>query len=85
MSWKVVSTACCTEDIQIRTCHAVGHLIWRSSSMCRKIKPLFNLEPPATEEEIYAASLQNVRKVTGFNKPSKTNEAAFTFATYRAG
>jgi hypothetical protein len=45
--------------------------------MCRNIKTLFNFEPPATEEEIKAASLQYVRKVTGFNKPSKTNEAAF--------
>jgi len=45
--------------------------------MCRSIKTLFNFAPPATEEEIKAASLQYVRKVTGFNKPSKTNEAAF--------
>jgi hypothetical protein len=45
--------------------------------MCRNIKALFNFEPPATEEEIKAASLQYVRKVTGFNKPAKTNEAAF--------
>jgi hypothetical protein len=45
--------------------------------MCRNIKTLFNFEPPATEEEIDAASLQYVRKVTGFNKPSKTNETAF--------
>ena len=45
--------------------------------MCRNIKTLFNFEPPVTEEEIGAASLQFVRKVTGFNKPSKGNEAAF--------
>ena len=45
--------------------------------MCRNIKTLFNFEPPATEDEISAASLQYVRKITGFNKPSKTNEAAF--------
>ncbi len=45
--------------------------------MCRNIKPLFNFAPPATEEEIRAASLQFVRKVSGFNKPSKANEAAF--------
>ncbi len=45
--------------------------------MCRNIKTLFNFEPPATEEEINSASLQYVRKVTGFNKPSKANEAAF--------
>ena len=48
--------------------------------MCRSIKTLFNFEPPATEEEIRAASLQFVRKVTGFNKPSKANEEAFNAA-----
>jgi hypothetical protein len=52
-------------------------LVWRPKSMCRNIKTLFNFEPPATGEEISAASLQYVRKVTGFNKPSKANEAAF--------
>ena len=45
--------------------------------MCRNIKTLFNFEPPATEEEIRASALQFVRKVSGFNKPSKANEAAF--------
>ena len=45
--------------------------------MCRNIRTLFNFEPPATDEEINAAALQYVRKVIGFNKPSKTNEAAF--------
>lgn len=45
--------------------------------MCRNIRPLFNFEPPATDEEIRAASLQYVRKVTGFNKPSQANEVAF--------
>jgi hypothetical protein len=45
--------------------------------MCRNIKPLFNFDPPATEEEIRAAALQYVRKVTGYNKPSRDNEAAF--------
>lgn len=45
--------------------------------MCRNIKTLFNFDPPVTEEELRAASLQFVRKVTGFNKPSKVNEAAF--------
>ncbi len=48
--------------------------------MCRNIKLLFNFAPPVTEDEIRAASLQFVRKVTGFNKPSKANEAAFTAA-----
>jgi hypothetical protein len=45
--------------------------------MCRNIKTLFNFEPLATEEEIRASSLQFVRKLSGFNKPSKANEAAF--------
>ena len=45
--------------------------------MCRNIKTLFNFEPPATEEEIRAASLQFVRKLSGFTKPSKANEVAF--------
>ena len=45
--------------------------------MCRNIKILFNFAPPVTQEEIRAASLQFVRKVSGFNKPSKANEAAF--------
>ena len=45
--------------------------------MCRNIKTLYNFEPRATEEEISSASLQYVRKITGFNKPSKSNEAAF--------
>lgn len=45
--------------------------------MCRNIKTLFNFEPPATEAEIRASALQFVRKVSGFNRPSKTNEAAF--------
>ncbi len=45
--------------------------------MCRNIKTLFNFEPPATGEEIHAASLQFVRKLSGFQKPSKANEEAF--------
>ncbi|HEY7820607.1 MAG TPA: DUF2277 domain-containing protein [Vicinamibacteria bacterium] len=45
--------------------------------MCRNIRTLFNFEPPATEEEIQAASLQFVRKLSGFNKPSKANEERF--------
>jgi hypothetical protein len=48
--------------------------------MCRNIKPLFNFEPPATDEEVRAASLQFVRKISGFNKPSHANEAAFNAA-----
>jgi hypothetical protein len=45
--------------------------------MCRNIRTLFNFDPPVTEDEIRAASLQFVRKLSGFNKPSKANEAAF--------
>lgn len=45
--------------------------------MCRNIRPLFNFDPPTTPEEIEAASLQFVRKISGFTKPSKANEAAF--------
>lgn len=48
--------------------------------MCRNIKTLFNFAPPVTDEEIRAASLQFVRKLSGFNKPSKANEAAFLLA-----
>jgi hypothetical protein len=48
--------------------------------VCRSIKTLFNFEPPVTDEEIRAASLQFVRKLSGFNKPSKANEAAFLSA-----
>jgi hypothetical protein len=48
--------------------------------MCRNIRPLFNFEPPVTEDEVRAASLQFVRKISGFSKPSKTNEAAFLAA-----
>ncbi len=58
--------------------------------MCRNIKTLYNFDPPTTEDEIRAAALQYVRKVSGFNKPSKANEAAFqaaveeiTAASYR--
>jgi len=50
--------------------------------VCRNIKTLFNFQPPVTAEEIRAASLQFVRKVSGFNKPSKANEAAFLAAVY---
>ena len=48
--------------------------------MCRNIRTLFNFDPPVTAEEIHAASLQFVRKISGFHKPSKTNEAAFQMA-----
>jgi hypothetical protein len=48
--------------------------------MCRNIRTLFNFDPPVTQEEIRAASLQFVRKISGFNKPSKANETAFLSA-----
>jgi len=48
--------------------------------MCRNIKTLFNFDPPVTPEEVRAAALQFVRKITGFNHPSKTNEAVFNAA-----
>ena len=48
--------------------------------MCRNIKTLYNFEPPVTDDELHAAALQFVRKVSGFNKPSKANEAAFQAA-----
>ena len=50
--------------------------------MCRNIKMLFNFDPPVTPEEIQAASLQFVRKISGFNKPSKANEEAFQSAVH---
>ena len=48
--------------------------------MCRNIKPLFNFDPPATDEEIRASALQFVRKISGFTRPSKVNEAVFEIA-----
>ncbi|MGM7724322.1 DUF2277 domain-containing protein [Metabacillus sp. Hm71] len=48
--------------------------------MCRNIRTLFNFDPPATDEEIHAAAIQYVRKITGYNKPSKANEEAFNRA-----
>jgi hypothetical protein len=48
--------------------------------MCRNIRTLFNFDPPVTDDEVHAASLQFVRKVSGFTKPSKANEAAFHVA-----
>jgi hypothetical protein len=50
------------------------------AAMCRNIKPLFNFDPPVTPEEVRAASLQFVRKISGFTKPSKANEDAFQAA-----
>lgn len=66
--WAETIIAVRVDQIRLR-----GH----SQGMCRNIKTLFNFEPPATDEEIRAASLQFVRKLSGFNAPSKANEAAF--------
>src|SRR6267142_4475856 len=57
----------------------------RSEAMCRNIRTLFNFAPPATAEEIYAASLQFIRKLSGYNKPSKANEVAFNRAVVQVG
>ena len=54
-----------------------------NARMCRNIKTLFNFDPPATSDEVRASSLQFVRKLSGFNKPSKANEAAFELAVER--
>ena len=51
-----------------------------NEEMCRNIRPLFNFDPPSTEEEIRAAALQFVRKISGFHKPSKSNEGSFSAA-----
>jgi hypothetical protein len=55
-------------------------LLQRGEEMCRNIKPLFNFDPPATDEEIRAAATQYVRKISGFTHPSRANEAAFQAA-----
>lgn len=57
-----------------------GTAVNREIIMCRNIKNLFNFEPPATDDEVYASSLQFVRKLSGFNKPSRVNEEAFNLA-----
>ena len=56
--------------------HAV-HTWCYAVQMCRNIRPLFNFDPPVTDDEVRAASLQFVRKISGFTKPSKANEEAF--------
>jgi hypothetical protein len=56
---------------------------WMEVAVCRNIRTLFNFEPPATDEEIRASALQFVRKLSGFNKPSKANEEAFNLAVER--
>jgi hypothetical protein len=63
-------------DEQVRCGKLIRQWPW-SVSMCRNIRTLFNFEPPATDDEVRAASLQFVRKLSGFNVPSKANQAAF--------
>src|SRR5947207_11298112 len=60
--------------------HAHRPTMFYSTGMCRNIRPLFNFAPPVSDEEVRAASLQFVRKISGFTKPSKANEAAFNRA-----
>jgi hypothetical protein len=57
-----------------------GRLVSRKKTMCRNIKTLYNFDPPATEAEIHLAALQFVRKISGFTRPSRVNEAAFDSA-----
>ena len=62
-------------------CRAPRHIfVERFDPMCRNIKTLFNFDPPVTDDEVRSASLQFVRKISGFTKPSKANEAAFAAA-----
>ena len=64
------------DPLLTKPCHFI-RMTKELATMCRNIKTLFNFDPPATDEEIRAASLQFVRKLSGFNAPSKANEAAF--------
>jgi hypothetical protein len=69
-----------TSHFDQRDVFLVSELIGRTAGMCRNIKTLHNFKPPATETEIEASALQFVRKLSGFNKPSKANETAFALA-----
>jgi len=75
-SWPYGAAANTNQD----AFHAKSGFVTLNKRMCRNIKTLFNFDPPVTEDEVRAASLQFVRKITGFNKPSKANEAAFLAA-----
>ena len=68
------------EAFSDRTLFGAAHLVRREKRMCRNIRTLFNFDPPATTEEVREASVQFVRKLSGFPKPSKANEAAFNRA-----
>jgi hypothetical protein len=68
------------DDALCNACSVIALARRRCQAMCRNIRTLFNFDPPVTEEEVRAASLQFVRKISGFNKPSKANEGAFLAA-----
>jgi hypothetical protein len=74
-----VFLGCCSAEDVIARVRLVTESPW-SLVVCRNIKTLFNFEPPATDDEIHASALQFVRKLSGFNKPSKANEKAFDLA-----
>jgi hypothetical protein len=64
-------------------CRSPDHRRRYAVPMCRNIRTLYNFEPPATDEEVHAAALQYVRKISGFTKPSRANEEAFSLAVER--
>src|SRR5262245_52341290 len=74
---RILRRTICSSQFAIRSQLVAGN--WKLI-MCRNIKPLFNFEPPATDDEVRASALQFVRKVSGYNKPSKLNEDAFNSA-----
>src|SRR5262245_1028213 len=80
LSWKGSTGATTTKGAILARCCRVVAVPIQEVAVCRNIKTLFNFEPPATEEEIHASALQFVRKLSGFNKPSKANEDAFNLA-----
>jgi hypothetical protein len=83
MRFRISSSAvaeCQTTSIRIKLYLTRNSNHRSDPNMCRNIKMLFNFDPPVTDEEVHAASLQFVRKISGFNKPSKANEAAFLTA-----
>jgi len=78
---RFYNRALCTRTTRQRTAFLSAIILaGGTENMCRNIKMLFNFDPPVTEDEIRAASIQFVRKISGFNKPSKANESAFNMA-----
>src|SRR5258706_14989182 len=80
MAWVQTRLRNCARRLQLKVYHSLTETQSEVKAMCRNIKTLYNFEPPVTDDEIHAAALQFVRKVSGFNKPSKANEAAFLTA-----